>query len=296
MKKIIFSNVIWGLIFIGVSLFVQLQDCNADTYSFSGRVYEGETGQEPPNSNPIEGVTVQLYCSNNQAEKGLLLTDTTTDSSGYYELTTTNICEYYNIIEVDLPGYTSNGATTVYGNCITANWISFALDPSWDSSENFTDNKFWDNGSTTGDGSYPIDTPAEIITQLYVGYFNRVPDCVGLSYWMSDYASGRSLLDMAHDFAASPEAHALYPYLAGTSTDPGNFITNIYQNLFNRVPDTAGYNYWLNQLSSGALTAPDMIITVINGALAPTGDPSDATTIQNKVHDALVASGCPVIY
>ena len=31
----------------------------------TGRVYEGDTGVEPPGSSPIQGVTVSLYCSNN---------------------------------------------------------------------------------------------------------------------------------------------------------------------------------------------------------------------------------------
>ncbi len=46
-------------------------DLPAPAPAFSGRVYEGATGVEPPASKPIEGVTVSLYCSQNQNELGV---------------------------------------------------------------------------------------------------------------------------------------------------------------------------------------------------------------------------------
>jgi len=116
------------------------------SYTLSGRVYDGQTGLEPPNSTPIQGVTVSLYCSANQSQQGTLLTSTTTDVNGWYGLDTSAVCEYYNIIETDPGGYTSNGATTVGGSVITANWIEYAgsLD-----NKTLTGNKFWDQGPAT---------------------------------------------------------------------------------------------------------------------------------------------------
>ncbi len=135
---------------------------------------------------------------------------------------------------------------------------------------------------------YPIDTPEEIVTQLYVGYFGRSPDATGLSYWVQAYNSGYGLLNMAHSFAASPEAVTLYPYLAdSTSTTVEVFITSIYQNLFGRAPEPSGLSYWKGVLQQGAVTAPEMVATVIEGAKASTGSAADKATLENRVHVAL---------
>ena len=115
----------------------------AQTYTLSGRVYEGNVGLEPPNSTPLQGVTVSLYCSNNHGVQGTFQYSTTTDSYGWYGLniSDTVACEYYNIVETDPVGYFSNGATTVGGNVINENWIEYTypLD-----GQTLTGNKFWD--------------------------------------------------------------------------------------------------------------------------------------------------------
>lgn len=51
-------------------------------------------------------------------------------------------------------------------------------------------------------------TTAELITQLYVGYYNRAPDPEGLNYWIGRANAGVSMADIANSFAASPEAIA----------------------------------------------------------------------------------------
>ena len=92
-----------------------------------GRVYRGETGVEPPGSTPIQGVTVSLYCSGNQWELGSFVRSTTTDEEGWYglEVYSGDLCDYYNIVETNLPNYVSVGATTVGGSVIDENWIQY---------------------------------------------------------------------------------------------------------------------------------------------------------------------------
>ncbi len=123
-----------------------------DLAVLSGRVYEGDTGLEPPNSSPIPNVTVSLYCSNNYATQGTFLRSTTTDSNGWYglQLHADDVCEYFNVIETDPPGYVSDGDTTVDGDCITLNWIEFVAPIT----ANSTGNKFWDRKEST-----PTPTP-----------------------------------------------------------------------------------------------------------------------------------------
>ncbi len=84
-------------------------------YVFSGHVYEGETGAEPPLSTPLQNVTVRLHCSQNASDVGTLIASTQTTAEGSYELATRSVCEYYNIIEINPPGYVSVGATSEGG-------------------------------------------------------------------------------------------------------------------------------------------------------------------------------------
>ena len=45
-------------------------------------------------------------------------------------------------------------------------------------------------------------TAAEIneIIKLYVGYYNRAPDALGLNFWIGAFDRGFSLAEMAVDF------------------------------------------------------------------------------------------------
>mmetsp|Transcript_22252 Transcript_22252/g.34262 ORF Transcript_22252/g.34262 Transcript_22252/m.34262 type:complete len:117 (-) Transcript_22252:11-361(-) len=72
---------------------------------------------------------------------------------------------------------------------------------------------------------------------------------------------------IAADFAASPEAKSLYPFLTTPDvSSPTSFITAVYANLFNRAPDAAGQAFWEAQLSSGAVSPADAIDAIIKGA------------------------------
>ncbi|MEY8831726.1 DUF4214 domain-containing protein [Phaeobacter italicus] len=117
------------------------------------------------------------------------------------------------------------------------------------------------------------------LVSLYVGYFNRAPDPAGLQFWIDQVEAGRDTNTIAADFAASPEAKSLYPFLTTPDvSSPTSFITAVYANLFNRTPDAAGQAFWEAQLSSGAVSPADAIDAIIKGAAtAP-----DSTILANK--------------
>jgi hypothetical protein len=96
-------------------------------------------------------------------------------------------------------------------------------------------------------------------------------------------------------FSAQVESENLYPLLASPNTDSDaarvSFIDAIYENLFNRAPDAAGFSYWDSQLqadqqtlSGNALSAATgrFIPEVINGAQNSAAG-QDITSVQNKV-------------
>ena len=111
----------------------------------------------------------------------------------------------------------------------------------------------------------------EEVAKLYVATFNRAPDAGGLNYWTNN--SGLRLSQIAQSFFDQPETQTLYP--AGTPNR--DFIKSVYNNLFNRDPDTAGWDYWEHQLNIGAFSKNRFIEAVINGAQG-----NDVTILNNK--------------
>ncbi len=137
---------------------------------------------------------------------------------------------------------------------------------------------------TDPDGGGPEVSPAEDLLQgisdLYVAFFNRAPDVGGLMYWFKEVMNGTwSVATIAQSFTDQVEYKATYP--DGLSNR--EFIETIYQNLFDREPDTAGWDYWENDLNHGT-PRNVFIYTVIQGAYAPTGGASDRALLNNK-HD-----------
>ena len=114
------------------------------------------------------------------------------------------------------------------------------------------------------------------IIELYIAYFNRAPDAVGLLFWANAFAEGTSLDRMAELFTPQPETQAAYP--PGTTNEA--FVTTIYDNVFGRAPDQDGFDFWVGQLNAGA--ARDVfILNVLRGARADI-DPSFGQDVINQ--------------
>lgn len=126
-------------------------------------------------------------------------------------------------------------------------------------------------------------TTQQLITQLYVGYYNRAPDPEGLNYWIGRVNAGVSLADIADSFAASPEAIATYPFLALPNVASAeSFLEQVYLNLFNRAIDDDGKAYYAEKLASGA-TTPGQIIAEIQANANTNPNNDDGTILANKV-------------
>ncbi|MCS3470182.1 hypothetical protein M2401_003932 [Pseudomonas sp. JUb42] len=112
------------------------------------------------------------------------------------------------------------------------------------------------------------------IQQLYIAYFGRPADPVGLNYWASqvDAANG-SVAAVIAGFAASSESNALY---AGVPT--AQKVSAIYLNLFNRLPEAAGLAYWTQQIDSGTVTQAQAAYQIQSSA-----GPGDASAVANKL-------------
>ncbi len=140
----------------------------------------------------------------------------------------------------------------------------------------------WNDGYSESDSttglkldSYPNDPsrwmPAtDDVAKLYVATFGRAPDDAGLNYWINN--SHLTLEQIAKSFFDQPETQQMY-----ATDDIHLFVQKIYENLFNREPDSAGWNYWENELNSGKIPKSYFILAVINGA-----KDKDKTILENK--------------
>lgn len=113
---------------------------------------------------------------------------------------------------------------------------------------------------------------------MYVAYFDRAPDALGINYWASRLVDGMSLESIAKSFFVQPETIAAYP--PGMSNS--EFVTKVYQNALGRAPDAAGLAYWVNDLDQGHQTKDMFMLALLNGARAVTGNPADAAYLANK--------------
>ena len=98
------------------------------------------------------------------------------------------------------------------------------------------------------DGSVAFDTSAVSgeAFRIYQAAFNRTPDQVGLGYWIKQMDDGMSVADVAARFIDSNEFRSLY----GANPSTGQLVDAIYNNVLHRVPDTAGRNFYVNQIDT----------------------------------------------
>lgn len=133
-------------------------------------------------------------------------------------------------------------------------------------------------------------TARQALTAIYIGYYDRAADPAGSAFWEDVVdADGFNLVSITTLFASASETQALFPFFADTSsTTPSAFITQLYQNLFNRDPDAEGLAFWTASLqdavdgAEGALTVGQIITSIIEGA-----QEADAAIIMNKIEVAL---------
>ena len=121
----------------------------AASFTFQGRVYEGEVGDQ---SRPVEGVSVTVYgAANPYPDPGHLIATTTTNAEGWYGLTVEEGWEFYSIREDNPSGYESVGATSVDGTVRDPDWIEYVSPLG---GLTLTGNKFWDRSNAS-----PTPTP-----------------------------------------------------------------------------------------------------------------------------------------
>lgn len=104
----------------------------------------------------------------------------------------------------------------------------------------------------------------ESFIEFYIAYFNRAPDAVGLNFWGTAFANGVTLEEMADMFMSQSETYAIFP----SGTTNVDIATTVYLNVLGRIPDQAGFDFWvdmLNRMEETGVTRDQFILEVLRG-------------------------------
>lgn len=101
----------------------------------------------------------------------------------------------------------------------------------------------------------PVDPMKDIrgfVDRIYLYVLGRDSEESGAKYWSEElYYFRRTGAEVAFEFIFSPE-------FAGKNVSDRDFVTILYRTFFGREPDDGGMNYWLSQMSSGAMNRRDV--------------------------------------
>ena len=97
-------------------------------------------------------------------------------------------------------------------------------------------------GRNTSDTQY--------VTDLYTSFFSRQPDAAGLAYWLGEFTAVGSRSALLNGFLFSTEfAGQMNGLFGATASRPEVTMTiDLFRGVFGRLPDSAGFSYWLGQL------------------------------------------------
>jgi hypothetical protein len=120
------------------------------------------------------------------------------------------------------------------------------------------------------------DPQAMILEKAYIAYYGRPADPAGLAFWVDAVKKTGSVTDMVNLFGNSDEYHHLYSQASSTT-----IVNSLYEHLFNREAETAGLNFWAQNLDAGKITLANVAFELVNGAQS-----TDLTILNEKISAA----------
>jgi hypothetical protein len=102
----------------------------------------------------------------------------------------------------------------------------------------------------TGEYRIASETDVAQIGRLYKAALGREPDINGLNYWVDRWEEQLSLNQIANQFIESMEFSLRY----GSPTDEA-YVNALYLNVLGRLPDSGGFDYWIERLDLGTSRA-----------------------------------------
>jgi len=117
-----------------------------------------------------------------------------------------------------------------------------------------------------------FDPAAEQVFRMYQTAFDRMPDRGGHFGWTQAVVAGTvDLLGMATAFLGSAEFQAVNGGLSNT-----DFVTLLYDNALDRLPDAGGLAAWVAVLDGGSMTRAEVMVAFSESAEFVQNTPNDS--------------------
>ena len=125
------------------------------------------------------------------------------------------------------------------------------------------------------------------LMELYVGFFNRIPDADGLSFWLTQLKAGSAINPIADSFYGVGVQYTSLTGFSSTMTN-ADFVNLVYRNVLGRTggADASGLAYWTGELASGHASHGSLVSTILDSAHTFKGDPVwgwVANLLDNKI-------------
>lgn len=124
------------------------------------------------------------------------------------------------------------------------------------------------------------------IIELYIAFFNRLPDADGLEFWVTQFRGGTSIDRIADSFY---EAALQYSNLTGYSRTMSNadFVRVVYKNVLGRdTVDQPALEFWSKRLDTGT-SRGTLVTTILDSAHTFKNHPTFgwvANLLDNKLY------------
>ena len=109
--------------------------------------------------------------------------------------------------------------------------------------------------------------------QMYVVYYGRPADPGGLAYWAGVFDSTTNLSTALNSFGTSTEFNENFGSLPSS-----DLVSNLYQQMYGRAPDSAGLDFYADRLASGEATLVSIGKQIADGSQEP-----DLSTLNNRI-------------
>jgi hypothetical protein len=121
----------------------------------------------------------------------------------------------------------------------------------------------------------------EELIEIYIAYFNRAPDAIGLAFWSNAYSDGVPLEDISRMFIDQEETRTAYR----EENSSIKFVAEVYDNVLGRAPDFEGLMFWKDALDAGTVTRDAFILEILGGVRAETPEGSSQAFIDRQLAD-----------
>ncbi|MEG2902275.1 MAG: DUF4214 domain-containing protein [Massilia sp.] len=116
------------------------------------------------------------------------------------------------------------------------------------------------------DTTIALDTGADMVGgqayRIYKAAFDRMPDQVGLGFWIAQMDRGMALSTVAENFILADEFLKIY----GSAPTHAAIVDKFYENVLNRAGDAGGIAYWNGLLDQGKLTVAEVLASFSESA------------------------------